>query len=131
MESVALDGYFRIWSYGVGHSQLLLHAHTDDDGVDMVSMLCEDVSAMKLRRGYRGLTIRTADEPTRTRLLGYAEVPDFRRPAQACLILPTEEDGFIVCGRARVLTGRQPRDQPSWRLPENARVLHVFPPDRG
>ncbi|GIE77144.1 hypothetical protein Aph02nite_30940 [Actinoplanes philippinensis] len=48
MEPVVLDGDFRLWSYGVGHSQLLLHAPVPD-GVDTVSVLFEGARATVLR----------------------------------------------------------------------------------
>ncbi|WP_285550883.1 hypothetical protein [Actinoplanes regularis] len=126
MEPVMLDGTFRLWSYGVGHSQLVLHARVADGDQDAVSVHFEGVRAVKLRASYPGLVIQPADPPTRTRLLDYAGVPDFLRQTELCLTLPTEEDGFVVCGRARVLAGRHSNDQGGWRLPDPAEVLQVW-----
>jgi hypothetical protein len=126
VEPIALDGAFRVLAYGLGHSQLLMTADpTGSERPHVITVLFETVTAVKLRRTYPGLTLVPAGEPVRTRLLDYADIPQRLRPAQVCLTLPTEDDGFVVCGRARVITGRQPAGAGTWRWPDDATVLHV------
>lgn len=124
MQTISLDGKFRPWTYGIGHSQLILYADRPDENGDTVSVHFEAVSAVKLRRSYPGLTIRQADEPARSRILDFADLPDWLRPQEFCLVLPTEADGFVACGRMTIRSGKHHGDGPAWRLPENPTVLH-------
>jgi hypothetical protein len=126
MQPVVLDGVFRLWSYGVGHSPLVLHDPAPRGGMDEVSVLFEGVRAVKLRVSYNGLTIRSADASTRARMPEYAAVPELSHQKELCLVLPTEDDGFVVCAKATVLSGRRSLDQAGWRWPEQATVLHAL-----
>lgn len=49
---------------------------------------------------YRPLVLQPAAPDSRDRLLDFAEIPDRHRSKYPCLTLPTEDDGFIVCGVA-------------------------------
>lgn len=128
MDPIVLDGEFRVVAYGLGHSRLVMHAGPVDARPDAVSVEFDAVEAVKLRRSYPGLTLQLADEPTRERLLEFADIkhnPQWDlRPAQLCLTLPTEDDGFVVCGRVKVLVGQQPSGRPGWRSPEDRTVIH-------
>jgi hypothetical protein len=128
VDPIVLEGNFRVRRYGLGHSRLVMHAGPIDSRPDAVSVEFNGVTAVKLRRSYPGLTLRLADEPTRTRLLDFADIPHNSRhdprPTQLCFTLPTEDDGFVVCGQVKVLVGRQPRNTPDWQWPEGMTVLH-------
>ncbi|MBU2662211.1 hypothetical protein KOI35_01690 [Actinoplanes bogorensis] len=117
---MVLEGHFQWWLYGVGHSQLVLHAPAD--GI-ATSVHFEGVRAVKLRTSYVGLTILEASGDDRIRMLAYAKVPERLSDTHICLTLPTEDDGFVVCGRATALSGRQARAHSGWRWPEEAAVL--------
>ncbi|BCY08707.1 hypothetical protein L3i22_037950 [Actinoplanes sp. L3-i22] len=110
----------------MGHSQLVLRAQVPGRDEDEIDVLFEGVRAIKLRMSYKGLVIRTADASTRARMLDYAGVPEFLRQRELCLTLPAEDDGFVVCAKATVLTGKRSGDQSGWRLPEPATVLHTL-----
>jgi hypothetical protein len=69
VDSIVLDPYFRVWRYGVGHSQLPLHARPGEADLEHLSVLFEDVRAVKLRSSYRPLILRPADDPTHTEIL--------------------------------------------------------------
>jgi hypothetical protein len=120
---------FRVWRYGVGHSQLLLRSPAGGNESDAVHVLFEGVRAVKLRTSYHPLTVRRAAGEERERVLAFAEVPERLHGRMLCLTLPSEDEGFIVCGRATVLT-MPGNDMDTW-WPENARVLHQIHPVGG
>jgi hypothetical protein len=105
VDSIVLDRYFRVWRYGVGHSQLLLHARAGDADLEHLNVLFEDVRAVKLRSSYQPLTLRPADDPIRTEILTFADVPARHQHRYLTLTLPSPsgEAGFILCARATVL----------------------------
>ncbi|MBM2623903.1 hypothetical protein JIG36_51290 [Actinoplanes sp. LDG1-06] len=81
---------------------------------------------MKLRTSYEGLTIELVEGAGRRRLLDYAGVPERFEDHHFCLALPDEDEGFVVCGRATVVSGKQVREHSGWRWPENGTVLHSW-----
>lgn len=129
MDSIVLDRRFRVWRYGVGHSQLLLRSPIDGDGSDAVHVLFEGVRAVKLRTSYHPLALRRAAGEERERMLAFAEVPERHHSRMLCVTLPSEDEGFIVCGRATVLAVARNDLSSGW--PENARVLHHLHPAAG
>lgn len=129
MESIVLDRNFRVWRYGVGHSQLLLHAPAGDDEREHLNVLFEDVRAVKLRSSYRPLILRPADGQIRNEMLAFADIPARHRHTYLSLILPSPPSGcgFILCARATVLAVPkidQPAPTDSW--PSDAKVIHVI-----
>jgi hypothetical protein len=52
---------FRLWSYGAGHSTLMLRSRADGDGHDQI-VLFEATQFMKLHTDYPQLTIRRGTE---------------------------------------------------------------------
>jgi len=56
VDPIVLDHRFRVWGYGVGHSQLLLHARADATDFEYLNVLFEDVRAVKLRSSYERRT---------------------------------------------------------------------------
>jgi hypothetical protein len=101
------------------------------DGGEHLSVHCLDVRAHKLRGQYRPLVLQRADPDTRERLLDFAGIPDRHRSKFLCLTLPTEDDGFIVCGVARVRA--EPHDAKltgDW-YPAERRLLHELRANTG
>jgi hypothetical protein len=128
MEPTTLHRRFRPWSYGVGHSQLLLHAQADRSHDEHINVLFEDVRAVKLRSSYHPLILQPANQDTRVGILTFAQVPARYQARFLCLTLPAPdaEPGFIACARATVLAtnATDPADAYTWN--EYSRVLHVL-----
>ena len=126
MEPITLNRRFRVWRYGVGHSQLLLHAHADSSHDEHLNVLFEDVRAVKLRASYQPLILQPADQNTHADILTFAQIPARHQARYLCLTLPTAdtEPGFIACARATILTTKatDPADPYTWN--EHSRVLH-------
>lgn len=102
MDPIVLDGSFRPWRYLVSHLQLLLHARAVPGGAEHLSVHFEGVRAQKLRGQYRPLVLQPAGPDSRARILDFAGIPERHRSSMLCLTLPTEDDGFVVCGVASV-----------------------------
>lgn len=131
MDPIVLHGGFRPWRYQVSHLQLLLHARAESGG-EHLSVHFEGVHAQKLRGRYRPLVLQPADPDSRARILDFAGIPDRLRARMLCLTLPSEDDGFVVCGVARVRaiphhTQTDSRDTSSdgW-FPAGHRLLYVL-----
>ncbi|GAA1893851.1 hypothetical protein GCM10009687_74140 [Asanoa iriomotensis] len=135
MESVALDRSFRLWSYGIGHSQLLLHARAEGNHDEHLNVLFEGVVAVKVRASCQPLVLQRADHDTRASVLAFAQVPARIQAQILCLALPSPspspsppqaEAGFVACARATVLANANSDDMTADRWNENSRVLHVL-----
>jgi hypothetical protein len=129
VDLIALDRYFQVWRYGVGHSELLLHARAGEADLEHLDVVFEDVRAVKLRSSYRPLILRAADDITREHVLTFAGIPARHRHRYLSLTLPSPpgEEGFIVCGRTTVLTvpkAQAPGSLGFW--PTGTRTVHVF-----
>ncbi|MEV4624975.1 hypothetical protein AB0J90_01610 [Micromonospora sp. NPDC049523] len=128
MEPITLHRWFRPWSYGIGHSQLVLHADADSSDNEHIDVLFEDVRAVKLGGSYRPLILEPADPDTRAGVLAFAQIPVRHQARYLCLTLPKPdaEPGFILCARATVLASEtsNPRHHPVRN--EQARVLHLL-----
>jgi len=126
VEPITLHRRFRLWRYGVGHSQLLLQAHADGSHDEHLNVLFEDVRAVKLRSSYHPLILQPADRDTRASILTFAQIPPRHQARYLCLTLPTAnaEPGFIACARATVLATKatDPADPYTWN--ERSHVLH-------
>jgi len=128
VDPIVLDRRFRVWRYGVSHSQLLLHAHADTTHLEHLNVLFEDVRAVKLRSSYQPLILALAANPVRDDILAFADVPERHRLRYLTLTLSTEpEAGFVLCARATVLAVDKTNDQiPVRSWPDGARVLHTL-----
>ncbi|MGK5444585.1 hypothetical protein ACSNN7_22555 [Micromonospora sp. URMC 105] len=127
MEPITLDRRFRPWRYGVGHSQLLLHAHADSSHDEHINVIFEDVRAVKLRSSYHPLTLQPAEQDARASILAFAQVSARHQARFLCLTLPTPdaEHGFVACARATVLTtNASGPDAYTWN--ERSRLLYVL-----
>jgi hypothetical protein len=113
----------------VGHSQLLLYARAGAADLEHLSVLFEDVRAVKLRSSYRPLMLRPADDPTRTEILTFADMPARHQHRYLTLTLssPSGGGGFIMCARATVLAVAKTHPPDSHDLwPTGARAIHVL-----
>jgi hypothetical protein len=129
---IVLDRWFRVWRYGIGHSQLVFHARAGSGDPEHVNVLFEDVRAVKLRSAYRPLVLQPVDEPTRAQLLGFAGLPARHQARMLCLGLSDQgaESGFVVCGKATVLAVPKEPDgekvHPLTVWPEHARPIYCL-----
>jgi len=128
VDPIVLDRRFRVWRYGVSHSQLLLHAHADTTHLEHVNVLFEDVRAVKLRSSYQPLILAPAGNPVRNDILAFADIPERHRLRYLSVTLSTDpEAGFVVCARATVLAVDKTNEQhPIRSWPDGARVLHTL-----
>lgn len=61
------DSYFRLWRYGIGHSQLSIRTFGGETD-EVIEILFEGVERVELDRQYRGLQLsvdHAGDDPTR------------------------------------------------------------------
>jgi len=131
VDPIVLDRRFRAWSYGVGHSQLLLHARADAAQLEHLNVLFEDVRAVKLRSSYQPLILALAPGPVRNGILAFADMPVRHQHRYLSVTLSAEpEDGFVLCARATVLAADKTKDQNSIRFSwtDAARMLHTLRP---
>jgi hypothetical protein len=129
MDPIVLHHRFRVWRYGVGHSQLLLHARAGASDPEHVDVVFEGVRAVKLRSSYQPLILQPADETTRAQILTFADVPARHRTRMLCLTLPTPDDepGFVVCARATVVAlAKADNEVPPAYSHEHSRPIHVL-----
>jgi hypothetical protein len=131
VDPIVFDRRFRVWGYGVGHSQLLLHASADAGDSEHLNVVFEDVRAVKLRRSYQPLILMAARDPVRNDILAFADVPERHQRRYLSLTLSTRPDaGFVLCARATVLAVERTDDQtPVRSWPDGARVIHTLRPD--
>ncbi|GGM69583.1 hypothetical protein ACFFX1_14585 [Dactylosporangium sucinum] len=128
MNRIVLDRRFRVWRYGVSHSQLLLHAHAEGADADHLNVLFEDVRAVKLRSSYQPLILAPAANPVREDILAFADMPERHQHRYLSLTLSTRpEAGFVLCARATVLAVDRTNDEtPIHPWPDGARVIHTL-----
>lgn len=97
MTLVELPRMVQLWSYTVGHSQLLLRATKDRDHATRVDVLFKGVGAMQLPSVMSSLTVREADLKEREVIFGTTsvEMPEERR----CFVLEGPDfQGWVVAG---------------------------------
>ena len=89
---------FRVWSYGVGHSQLLLTSRSGPDSTSHIDLLFEAVQFMQLHRAYHG--IRLAEDPAA--LTDVAIDNPLGLPYRAVVISDGTRTGLVVCSRVTI-----------------------------
>lgn len=95
---VELADGFRVWRYGIGHSELVLRSTAvtravgQPQGVqaelaEWVEVLFEGVRAVQVRTigSYKPLRLSRVDEERRTALLQFARIPDRFRHKTLCI----------------------------------------------
>lgn len=78
------DRVFKVWRYGVGHSQLLLRSVPDDTENRCLDILFEGVSAMQLVTRYASVELMSANAEEADRILEFSGLD------------PRWEDRFLV-----------------------------------
>jgi hypothetical protein len=59
---IGFQRWFQIWSYSVGHAQLLLRSNKSAELLTRVDVLFKDVVALKLPTAFAGLSVTEASE---------------------------------------------------------------------
>lgn len=97
---------FKVWRYGVGHSQLLLRAVPDDSARVCLDLLFEGVSAMKVATRYESIEVTTASVDETRELV---ELSGLRKVGEgeglALALRSGAVAGLVLCKRASALLG--------------------------
>ena len=97
---------FRVWRYGIGHSQLLLRAVPDKVNSACLDLLFEGVSAMKLATRHESVEIAIASVNETRELLEISGLPDIWAERSLALALRSKKGtGLVLCRRASALFG--------------------------
>lgn len=100
---------FRIWRYGVGHSQLLIRS-PGNDSERTLDLIFEGVEFLRLRRSYDGLTLSFAGEDSSEEFVD-AGLPSIR--LLRLLVSSSSGTGLVACSRltvAEALAGQDERE---------------------
>lgn len=89
---------FRLWRYGVGHSQLLLRS-PGDSGRETLSILFEAVEFMRLRRSYADLVLRLAGKREEVE---FEEIRSLPIPQLYVVLESRSHTGLVACSRVTV-----------------------------
>lgn len=97
---------FRVWRYGVGHSQLLLRAVPDEVNSACLDLLFEGVSAMKMATRYESIEVTVASADETREILELSGLSDIRGERSLALALRSRRvTGLVLCKRASALLG--------------------------
>lgn len=97
---------FRVWRYGVGHSQLLLRAVPDEIDGACLDLLFEGVSAMKMATRYESMEITVASADETREIIELSGLPDIWGERSLALALRSRKvTGLVLCKRASALLG--------------------------
>ncbi len=100
------DRTFRVWRYGVGHSQLLLRAVPDSTDTACLDLLFEGVSAMQLVQQYKSIELCSASEVEAEEILGFSGAkPPVRELLLPVVLRSTSGSGFVLCRSVTALRG--------------------------
>jgi hypothetical protein len=92
------DRTFRVWRYGVGHSQLLLRAVPDSVDTVCLDLRFEGVSAMQLVQQYKSIELRAASSTEAEEILGFSGITPSRRELYLPVVLRSGSgSGFVLC----------------------------------
>ncbi|WP_432102390.1 hypothetical protein [Streptomyces sp. bgisy091] len=117
-----LDRTFRVWSYGVGHSHLLLRSRKEGTDRPRLDLHFEAVDVMRLVRRYEGLELHTVDDDMTARLHEESGVPAALWDTRLVVALRSRSGtGYVQCGRVVVDRHQDDEDPP----PGAARVRDV------
>jgi hypothetical protein len=89
---------FRLWRYGVGHSQLLLRSPGEHDQ-ETIAILFEATEFMRLRRTYPDLTLRLAHDDEGAE---FEEIRTLPVPLIHVVLASSNSVGFVACSRVTV-----------------------------
>ncbi|MEJ8656949.1 MULTISPECIES: hypothetical protein [Streptomyces] len=97
---------FKVWRYGVGHSQLLLRAAPEPSQPQRLDLHFEGVEAMQLITRYEALELHTFDEAESERIFEASGVPSRWRPHRLVLGLRSRSGaGYVQCAKVSALRG--------------------------
>ena len=97
---------FKVWRYGVGHSQLVIRSTPVSAEDECMDLRFEGVAAMKLAVKYETITICSASENATSDLQDFARVEKKWRTSYVALELRTlGAPGYVLCRSVRVLIG--------------------------
>ncbi|GAA3794225.1 hypothetical protein ACFS5L_37515 [Streptomyces phyllanthi] len=92
---------FRVWRYGVGHSQLLIRTPPGAADDTRVEILFEDVDALQLVTRYEGIEIYSPCEEESQRIFEASGAPGKWRPHRVIVGLRSASGtGYVQCGKA-------------------------------
>lgn len=115
---------FRLWRYGVGHSQLLLRATPEGADTTRLDLRFEGVTAIQLGTRYVAPELRLADRGERDALRKLAQ-PGLTGPRHVAIAIESETgSGLVLCGRVSALRGGS---DPVGGT-ENSEILWSHPP---
>ncbi|MEU8098902.1 hypothetical protein [Streptomyces rubiginosohelvolus] len=116
------DLTFRVWKYGVGHSQLLLRASSDESGEEGVDILFEGVAAMQLTMRYKELRLHSVDEDEFREVFDSSGVDEKWRDSFVIVRLSSRSGGgYVQC--AKITAERRHGQGGSERDPDRPRDL--------
>jgi hypothetical protein len=100
------DRIFRLWRYGVGHSQLLLRAVPDETDDSCLDILFEGVVALKMPARYRSLKVTLADVGESYEIVQLAGISDLlAEKSLALAVRSPDTTGLVLCRAATALHG--------------------------
>ncbi|MEU2250584.1 hypothetical protein [Streptomyces sp. NPDC019224] len=121
---------FRVWRYGVGHSQLLLCSMPWGEHTDRLDLLFEDVHAMQLVTRYEALEIHAVDEPQFDRLYEQSGLPARWKRSQLIVKLKSGSGaGWVQCGRLTLERRKGAEQDPVDRSGPRDLLLSLRPAD--
>ncbi|EFH28763.1 predicted protein [Streptomyces sviceus ATCC 29083] len=92
------DRTFRVWRYGIGHSQLLLRAVPDGVETACLDLLFEGVSAMQLVQQYKAIELCSASKAEAEEILGFSGISASGRELHLPVVLRSRSgSGFVLC----------------------------------
>lgn len=129
MLPIVLERSFQTWSYGVGHSQLILLARAKESGDEDLVVHFEGIRAMELLSSYQPLVIDVVDEQRRGELMAWAGVPSRLRDGFLYLSVSSGSPrGYVMCGRMTILAMPAGDGAGAISRPPGTRVLHSIRP---
>lgn len=92
------DRTFRVWRYGIGHSQLLLRAVPDDVDTACLDLLFQGVSAMQLTQQYESIELCSASGTEAEEIIGFSGISPSGREIHLPVVLRSRSgSGFVLC----------------------------------
>ncbi|WP_326654301.1 MULTISPECIES: hypothetical protein [unclassified Streptomyces] len=100
------DRTFRVWRYGVGHSQLLLRAAPDAVEATRLDLLFEGVDAMRLVTRYEAIELHSVSETEFQRIYDESGLDPKWKPHRLIVALRSGSgSGYVQCQKASAMRG--------------------------
>ncbi|WP_158070516.1 hypothetical protein, partial [Streptomyces luteocolor] len=96
---------FRMWRYGVGHSQLLLRATPDADHETCLDLHFEGVAAVRVGTRYVAPEVRPGDDSERAVLMELAAESGAGDRHMAVVLRSAAGSGLVLCRKVSALRG--------------------------